>query len=330
MNSSIKIPIKVEPAYNRTTNIVEWMIGNTCNYDCSFCPSVYKSGSQRFLDIEVYKKTVDKIIEGSGEKKIWFKITGGEPTLFPKLVDLLSYIKSTGNYTYVISNGSRTNRYWTELRDSNVVDIIAFTYHPEQTNSVDRMIDTINVFSDAKTLTLVNITCAPKYFNDAVEAYNLFKVRCRTIVNLMNINDSAGIAKYTGEQQAMFAKYVFTRSDDFDRKVQPDVPNEHKYHNGILRYTYDDGSTKTDHASNFMKRYEDNFFGYNCYAGINCLRINYETMQRAVCGVGERWSIYDDKLFMSEPVKCTQTTCQCTMDIIQPKYKDDTLPTSRE
>lgn len=313
-------PIKVEPVETRHTNIVEWMISDVCNYDCSFCPSNYKSRAKRFLDLDTYKKTIDKLTKESNGKKIWFKITGGEPTLYSNFIELMSYIKETGNYTYVITNGSRTVRYWEDLRDSGVMDTIAFTYHPEQTSDLKHMIDVVNLFSEAKTLTLVNITCAPKYFTDAIFAYQSFMRKCLTMVNLLNINDEHGMEKYTIEQQEMFKKYVFAKSFNFGKKVLPDIPENDRYHNGLVKYTYNDNTEKIDHASNFIKRCEDNFLGYDCHSGINALRIEHETVQRAVCGVGERWSIYDESLFVKNSVTCTQSTCHCIMDMMQPKY----------
>ena len=44
-------PIKVELVKPHTYNLVEWMLGNTCNYDCSFCHIDSKSGDKKYLDM---------------------------------------------------------------------------------------------------------------------------------------------------------------------------------------------------------------------------------------------------------------------------------------
>lgn len=314
-------PISVEPIEKRNTNIVEWMIGNTCNFDCSFCHADFKSGSKRFLDYDVYKKVIDKTIDESAGKKLWYKITGGEPTLYPKLTNLLTHIKNTGNFTYLITNGSRTLRYWQEVKDSQCLDIIAFTYHPEQTNNIQHMVDVINLFRDAPTFTSVNITCVPEFFDDAMKAYETFKRECSVIANLQQVNDDLGMDKYTDEQKDILLNHSFVKAN-LHLKTMPEIPQEYAYHSGQIKYIYNDGTEKTDHAINFIKRKEDDFYGYDCFAGTTNIRIDYETIQRAVCGLGEQWSIYDDRLFVENPLVCTQNSCVCTLDIILPKrYK---------
>jgi len=106
----MKSPVAITPVYNKPYNIVEWTLHNVCNYDCSFCGNEFKSGSNKWLTLDEYKIGVDKIIAESKStgKLVWFKITGGEPTLFPKLIELISYIKQLGAYVSMISNGSRT------------------------------------------------------------------------------------------------------------------------------------------------------------------------------------------------------------------------------
>ncbi len=311
-------PIIVEPLENRTTNIVEWMIGNTCNFDCSFCHADFKSGNKRFLSYDTYKQVIDKTINESVGKKVWYKITGGEPTLYPKLIDLLTYIKSTGNFTYIITNGSRTMRYWQELKAANCVDIIAFTYHPEQTSNLREMVDVINLFRDAPTFTSVNITCVPEFFDDAMIAFETFKRECSVNANLQQVNDDLGMDKYTEEQQQILLNNSFVKAN-LHLKTMPKIPKEYSYHSGEIKYTYNDGTEKTDQAINFIKRKEDDFYGYDCFAGTTNIRIDHETIQRAVCGLGERWSIYDSQVFAKNPLTCTQKSCVCTLDIILPK-----------
>lgn len=315
-------PIKVEPIETRNTNIVEWMIGNTCNFDCSFCNPEFKSGDRRFFDVDTYKSTIDKLVEESGERKIWFKLTGGEPTLFPGLIEVMKHIRSTGNYVHLITNGSRTMRYWKELKEADCVDYIAFTYHPEQTSDLTSMVSTVNLFQDVPTLVSVNVTCPPEKFVEALLAFNYFKKKCVSYLNLQQINDGSGMVDYSDIQQDILLNHSFTPTLNFHTKAPSTIPEEHQYHSGQLKYIYNDGTEHDDFAINFIKRGEDNFFGYECFAGITNIRIEHSTVQRAVCGQGERWSIFSDKLFKTDPIICAQTSCSCTLDMMLPKkYK---------
>lgn len=61
---------------------VEIRLGNFCNFDCSFCHDDFKSGSRRALDIELYKRTIDTLMEDNTIPTL-FIIQGGEPTSKP-------------------------------------------------------------------------------------------------------------------------------------------------------------------------------------------------------------------------------------------------------
>lgn len=312
-------PIVVESVPDEQYNIVEWMLGNTCNYDCSFCPAEFKAGDKKYLDIELYISTCKRLIEQSNDKKIWFKITGGEPTLYPKLIELLKFIKSAGHFTYIITNGSRTLRYWQELKDASCVDFIAVSMHPEQDADVDHIINVINIFKDTESIVTTNITCVPKYFNVALSSFYKIYKNCPTVINLQQINDDEQLAKYSDTQLKILLSHSNRPTPSYNEKPKSSIPEEYKYHTGQLKFTYNDGSIKTDHAINFIKRGEDNFNGYTCDAGKKFIRISHESIQRAICGEGLKWSIYDEILFAKDPIKCTRTKCDCTLDMIQTK-----------
>jgi organic radical activating enzyme len=318
-------PIIVESVPEEQYNIVEWMLSNTCNYNCSFCHSDFKSGDKKYLNIETYIDTCKRLIEQSNNKKVWFKLTGGEPTLYPKLIELLKFIKSTGNFTYIITNGSRTLRYWQELKEANCVDFIAVSMHPEQNADINHIIDVINVFKDTETIVTTNITCVPKYFNVALLSFYKIYKNCPTIVNLQQINDDSHLSKYTDIQIKTLLAHSNRITPSYNTKLKSNIPEEYKYHSGQLKFTYNDGSIKTDHAINFIKRGEDNFNGYLCDAGKKFIRISHEQIQRAICGEGKKWSIYDDTLFSTDSVECTRTKCDCTLDMIQNKKYNTNL-----
>ena len=314
-------PIKVEPAKPRYTNIVEWMLGNTCNYDCSFCSDQFKSGSQRFLELSIYKNVIDKVINQGQHKKTWFKLTGGDPSLYPSLIEWLKYIKEKGQFTYVISNGARTLRFWEEVKESKSLDIIAFSYHPEQTNNLQHLLDVVELFKDTPTVVLVNVTCLPKYFNEATSAFDIIKKQSITTVNLQQINDDSGMSKYSDEQKKILLEYSHTKTDNYHLKKSSNISSQYSYHSGLIKYTYNDGTELTDHAVRFIKNEEDNFFGYSCDVGVSYIRIVHTDIIRSTCGAGETWSIYDENIFQKNPIICPYTKCTCTLDMIISKNK---------
>ena len=318
------IPIEVEQIDGLRFNIVEWMLGNVCNYNCSYCNSEYKSGTKRFFDLQVYIDTCDKIIKESNEqgKKVWFKFTGGEPTLYPSLIKLLQHIKNTGNYNYLITNGSRTMRFWEELKESNCVDFIAISHHVDQKSSIEHTIDLVNLFVDTGTVVIVNITCPTTHFNLAVNHYNTIYETVPVIVNLMHIMDSGELSEYTDEQREILLQHPFKVTKSYSKKLKSSIPKQYQYHSGIIKVKYNDGTEVTDHVNNFIKKLENNFKGYSCDVGKSFIRISHDDVQRGLCGVGEHWSIHDETMFKKDSITCTRTTCNCMLDMLQSKRLD--------
>ena len=314
-------PIKVEPSSPRPYKIVEWMLHNVCNYDCSFCPSSTKNGSKRWFDLQVYKDTCERAIK-EANKPVWFKLTGGEPTLYPKLKELLNFIKQLGGFTYIISNGSRTIRYWKEIKAKNTLDFLALSVHPEQTSDYQHIIDVINLFRFTPTVVTVNVTCIPSFFDEAVRACDLILENCATIVNLQQVNDVRGMAKYTDEQVAILNRYTMVRGKTMAFQQGSTVPKELSYHSGKVKFTYNDESVVENYAHIFIKNGETNFKDWTCDIGKNLIRIEHDVISRAVCGQGEKWTIYDGPLFASTPLVCQYDgQCSCTLDVIEPKVR---------
>jgi hypothetical protein len=319
MNSSKIFPIKVERVTPQYYKIVEWMLHNVCNYKCSFCSDNFKDGSRRWLDIEVYKNTCKKIMTES-KTPIWFKFTGGEPTLFSKLPELLSYVKQNGSFTYIISNGARTLRYWEEVRDSNTLDFLALSFHPEQTDNINHIVDVINLFKDTETMVTTNVTCIPEYFDKAVEAHNTILNSCAVISTLQQINQQ--MERYSPEQNEVLQSNSLVKSPTFKSKRKPSLPELYQYHDSKIRYTFNDGSERIDYGIQFVKEKLNVFTGWECDVGKEMIRIDYETITRAVCGRGDKWSIYSDKMFADKHIICdTSIPCSCVLDIIETKRR---------
>lgn len=108
---------------------VDWYIGKRCNFSCSYCVDYLHDYTSPHVPLENMKKLVDLIHETQGANVLW-SLTGGEPTIHPKFLDLCAYIKQKGSrYISVTTNGSRTLEYHKQL--FNVVDGITQSFHFE-------------------------------------------------------------------------------------------------------------------------------------------------------------------------------------------------------
>lgn len=120
---------------------VDWYIGKRCNYDCSYCVDYLHDNFSPHVPLENMKRLVDVIYEQHGTNVFW-SLTGGEPTVNPKFMDLCKYIKEEKGARHVsmTTNGSRTAKYLKEL--FQYLDNITVSFHFEHmADKVDEFIE---------------------------------------------------------------------------------------------------------------------------------------------------------------------------------------------
>jgi len=314
-------PIRSERAIPLTFKFVEWKIHNVCNYNCSFCGDRHKDGSQRWFTLEQYKEVIDKLIKLSGTQKLWIHITGGEPTLFPGLLELLVHMKSQGAYVSLASNGIRTTRWWVELRDAKVLDSLFITQHSEQDFNYQRTAELVNLFHDEPVEVSSLVTHDRTSIDRAFIAYDYLQQNTGGYVLLkaMNIKAYDLYSLYTSEQLDKIR-------NSFGNGLLPGkkkslVPEQDKL-NYRLRIHDNQGGERLIGAVGLMKNKENVFTGWDCEAGQNQMRIDYDTIYRGICEIGGLQKITDEAIsFASDTIKCTKEDCVCLMDLISTKTR---------
>lgn len=304
---------------------------NVCNYNCSFCGDTFKDGTQRWKPLSVYKQYIDTIISQSGTKKVWFLLNGGEPTLYPDLIALCKYIKEYKNtYLSIISNGSRTIRWWEELRDSDSLDTLFVTYHSEQTSNYKHIADVINTFHDSPISVICDVTHTPNNLDLSVEACAYLIANTGAEINLraMQIDgESHYTVPYTNDQISNINKYTCVLGKLSKTKKPSRVPASDKL-KSTVNVTFENSKTVRMVAETLRKQELNYFKGWYCEAGINTMRIDYDVIWRAGAGclVGGPKKIDDNNIpetltFEKEGVECTADFCSCIIDLVITKYK---------
>jgi radical SAM protein with 4Fe4S-binding SPASM domain len=101
--------------------MVSLRITNACNHRCPVCGQYGAYGYMqepdrkrelsRTLPVEIYRKMVDDL----AFYRPFYYATGGEPFLYPRLVELLNYAKARGSAVFVVTNGVRLEKYAEEI-----------------------------------------------------------------------------------------------------------------------------------------------------------------------------------------------------------------------
>ena len=107
---------------------VAWNLGNSCNWECEYCPSYLNSGSVYWTENELVKSTLIKIKNKFIDQKIKVEFMGGEVTLKPDFIDLAKFCHEQGFYVHILTNASRTVSYWERL--APYLNSALLSFHP--------------------------------------------------------------------------------------------------------------------------------------------------------------------------------------------------------
>ena len=317
-------PIKVETFVEAPYKLVEWKLHDKCNYNCSFCGDENKLGIFGWQDLETNKKIVDGIVNGCKGKPYWIQLTGGEPTLYPKFLELVTYMKQQGAMIRLISNASRTIRWWKEVRDAGVLDIAALTFHSEQQADYRHIAEVSNLFLDEETITVIPITYVPGSLEYALEGAKYLTENTGSYIsmNAMDLRNKTEDAKTFCEEsfEEVLTKYNLAYGELMDKKKPSPIPKEFLSVNHTT-VTYNDGSSELKDVTLMMKTGENKFEGWLCHAGMDSINIEPNMKFRGGCKRGGTNMEKGSFSFFDKPFVCDIDACFCAMDMITTKIR---------
>lgn len=318
-------PIRVEKNLE-SYYAVTWMLHNVCNYNCSFCDPTFKNGNTRWLSLDDNKMIVDKLIVAAQGLPVWIQFTGGEPTLYPEFIELVRYIKSRGCYVALLSNGSRTVRWWKELQESNLVDNLLLTFHPDQGAKAEHHAEVLNLFLKDPTTTTCWITSTKDSIQDSINAHRHLVINTGSEI-LLKVMDLKGydIKDFMTRSQELYIKYFKNAIGKLSAKKAPsNIPPEYVISSNVVNVELSDGEIKRMSTQQVIREKYHLYKGWECYIGKHQTYVDRNKMHRGSCFFNT--DQYIDLLtepaeFLSTPVICTMNECLCGADIVAPKSK---------
>ena len=296
--------------------VVNWCLGNTCNFSCSYCPDNLHNGSVRWPDLNKVKNFISKVMAQIAPRKVYFEFTGGEVTLYKDFTEVCKHATSLGARVGLISNASRTVRWWTEHKQ--YFDHVCVSFHPEFSDE-NHFIEVIKLLhNDVRTH--VNIMMSPDKFDHCYAVANKIK-------NLENI--SMALQPLIHNFQEEVFDYSVTQKHIFDK--QHELLTKHiKYtrdfdiYRGAMKTVQEDGTGSVSSAHRFISTHTNDWSGWKCSAGVEQIIVDMEGfIYRGWCKVGNIIGNINeiDIQLPTEPVICNKTMCHCNFDIMSTKEK---------
>ncbi len=123
---NLRHPFGAKHGKGDEVRLVSLRITDMCNLRCHTCGQWGDNGylldtsprelKQNEVPVEVYKRLVDQIVD-AGWSPVWY-IWGGEPMLYPGIIDLLYYISERNMPITMVSNGTHIVEHAEEIVDT--------------------------------------------------------------------------------------------------------------------------------------------------------------------------------------------------------------------
>jgi hypothetical protein len=296
------------------TVLVDWMLGNACSYACSYCPKALHDGSIRWqaeADVLAFYERLHAHYVVRRGRRVWIQFTGGEPTMHPRIVPLLEAATARGLTVSLISNASRTRRFWEKIAPH--LDSAILTYHvefaePDHFGAVAALLA-------ARMPVHINVTMPPDRFEATLGAARRLRdalPSASITLKPLRVGFETTLYDYAPDQLRIM-------SDGLPAPVPPPGATPR----ATMTVSGGDAPPVQRRANEFVIRGENRWHGWRCNAGLESLRVKGDgTLTRAVCGVGGTIGRLDGEIALpADPVLCTADVCGCVADILITKAR---------
>ena len=154
---------------------IRWLVSNTCNFKCQYCTTHdgdWKVKQPLWLVVQNFKHLINFYKEKAGKKKFIIELSGGEPTLW-KLLDMFMIKMSSDDVKIrLVSNGSRTLRWWKQY--AHLMDKVNFSFHHVDGN-IENFIKVVDEVDRQGIPCNVNLMMDPKHWDKCIYALEYMK-----------------------------------------------------------------------------------------------------------------------------------------------------------
>jgi organic radical activating enzyme len=300
-----------------STVVVDWNLGNKCNYRCSYCPTDLHSGSTGWPDLSVLEAVSNLLVCHYRDlgRCVYFQFSGGEPSYYEFFRELAQLLVATGSTVGVITNASRSPFWWKETASS--LEYVCATYHVEFAE-YGHFTEVIETLLEGGVSTHINVPMYPKHFEKCLQVgkdlSDRFPEVTLTLKSLL-VDFGSDLYDYSPSQLEILRCGIRRKavSTSTDRRAR-----------GPMKLIYSDGSTEIQSASQMLAHGQTRWSGWKCNAGIDLISINRNgRIHRSTCREGGLLgSIFDlnSITLPSAPVICGKDACTCLSDIMTSRW----------
>jgi MoaA/NifB/PqqE/SkfB family radical SAM enzyme len=328
-------PIRIVSTQESNTLHVRFFPTDICNFSCSYCfPGSGNIGKYRYPKnvgtvIKNFKILFDMYINNLNKNKFdLFLAGGGEPTMWPGIEEFCRGIKEKHDvYTTIITNGSRTLRWWEE--NCEFFDGVTLSCHHEFVD-IDHYIQVADLLYSRGVKVNGLMLMDAQHWDKCVSYVEKMKnSQYPWFIQTKEIVDSPGkgMDAYTPEQIA-YINNSLKRLPDSDWLLK---------HLDILRAheslaLLNDGTAFPAMSQSIVVNKWNNFKGWHCNVALESLMINYDGSVTGSCQepifkdinvnlFSETFEQDFQPLIDFKSISCSRDWCTCQPETHITKFK---------
>ena len=299
-----------------------WILGRFCNYNCSYCWPYARSDKLDHQPLEVYTNTVNEIkrqAHQNGFNQFHWSFSGGEPTAYKHLLDLVKHIQSDMVPSYqsvhMTTNLSPGSKWWNNwCRNTELLQrrSITASFHDEFAKEQEFGDKCLQLQYELVHVT-INQVMVPEKFYELYERMERFHKRGINVTLKPQSNNTATsiVDGYTPEM-------INLMQTGFPQTTQ----GEELYQ--IALYDANNQEYLFDQAERF------NAFGFNKFTNWSC-NAGYQSVIIRGTEVKRGYSCHDTVLgniltgfdLFTAPQQCVTPSCVSSADSKIPKVIND-------
>jgi len=290
---------------------ISWILGRFCNYKCSYCWPYARSDSLDYQTLEVYKSTVNEIKRQAGLNgftEFHWSFSGGEPTAYKQLIDLIRHLdETTSTYQSIhmttnLSPGSKWWNTWCDVTSVLQRKSITASFHAEFAREQEFGDKCLQLMYNGVHVT-INQVMVPDVFFETLERCKRFRDRGINVTLKPQSNDTATaiVDGYTSEMIDI---------------MQNDFTQQEGYQ---IRLTDGEQDYYIDQAERFNALGFNSFTNWYCNSGYQSVIIRGNEVKRAYSCREEPLGTIEKFTLFSAPRLCVTDRCVSSADSKIPK-----------
>jgi len=306
---------------NRPLFSVSWILGRFCNYNCSYCWPYARTDKLDYQDYETYVRTIDEIkrqARQNGFTEFHWSFSGGEPTAYKRLLDLVKHLESdlVSPYqsilmTTQLSPGSKWWNNWCDITSTLQRRSITASYHAEFASEQEFGDKCLQLIYNRVFVT-VNQVMVPELFFELYE-------RCR------RLHDRGINVTLKPQSDPTASRIVDGYTDEMINLMQTGFTQKSLSEEVMQIALYDKDNTEYlfDQAERFNAFGFNRFQEWNCNSGYQSVIIRSNEVKRSYsCHDKPLGTLTDGFQLFTNAQKCITPSCVSSADSKIPKIKN--------